>query len=94
MIGEIILRNFLFSFFPFKRLLDAGAGTQNRTQKNKNRQKTKTRSDHDVVLERRGSFDDEVLDGDRDEYGGHGQQGDDEERELFVRQAAFWLLGL
>lgn len=48
----------------------------------------------DDVTQRRGSFDHEVLDGDRDEDGGHGQEGDDEERKLFVRQAAFWLLGL
>lgn len=49
-----------------------------------------------IKLERREneccSFDDEVLYGDGDEDGGHGQQGDDEEGKLFVGQAAFWLL--
>lgn len=52
----------------------------------------KTRSDD--VTRGRGSFNYEVLDGDRDEDGGHGQEGDDKERKLFIRQAAFWLLGL
>lgn len=78
----------LRSPFPQPTLVPSTKQTENEMDR-----KTKPKQ-QDLALWLRGSLDDEVLDSHGNEDGGESEQGDDEEGELFVREAASRLLTL
>lgn len=66
-----------------------------RTKQTENEKDRKTKPNQQAsALWHQGSLDDEILDGHGNEDGGEGEQGDDEEGELLVCEAASRLLAL